>query len=149
MEAAPERTWTAVVESVSRSLSNPRSTSIARLLGCRPARAEGSPAESGAAIPGFRVVASDPPEAWTLRGEHRFSQYSLAFRIDERPGGRSLLSAETHARFPGIAGGAYRTAVIGTRGHVLATRRMLRAAKHRAETGAAGAAGAAEAPGAR
>jgi hypothetical protein len=142
VEAAPERTWAAVVESVSRSLGRGRAVSVALALGCRPAKAAGSPAEVGATLPGFRVAASEPPEAWALRGEHRFSQYSLAFRVDERPGGRSLLSAESRARFPGPAGAAYRAAVIGTRGHVLATRRMLRAAKRRAEQGPADAAGA-------
>jgi hypothetical protein len=41
--------------------------------------------------------------------------------------------AETRAAFPGLQGRAYRALVIGTRGHVLAVRRLLRAVKARAE----------------
>jgi hypothetical protein len=131
--ADPARTWRAVVESVSRNLSAPRARTIARILGCHPNERRGDPAGEGAELPGFYVAESRPPVVWTLRGRHRFSQYSLGFRIDGRPAGRCLLTAETHARFPGAVGAVYRAAVIGTRGHVLATRRMLRAAKGRAE----------------
>jgi len=50
-----------------------------------------------------------------------------------RPGrAGSWLRAETRARFPG-GGSLYRAAVIGTRGHVLVTMRLLEAAKRRAE----------------
>jgi hypothetical protein len=125
--------WQAVVESVSRNLSARPAATVARLLGCRPGEARDDPAEAGSTLPGFRVAESRPPHVWLLRGEHRFSQYSLGFRVEGRASGRSLLTAETHARFPGAAGTAYRAAVIGTRGHVLATRRILRAAKRRAE----------------
>jgi len=47
------------------------------------------------------------------------------------PSGR--LRAETRARFPGGAGRLYRAAVIGTRGHILVTMRLLEAVKRRAE----------------
>ena len=46
-----------------------------------------------------------------------------------------LLGAETRAEFPGKTGRLYRTAVIGTRGHVLATRSVLRTVRRRAERG--------------
>ena len=50
---------------------------------------------------------------------------------DARSGTR--LGAETWAEFPGIHGRAYRAAVIGTRGHVVAVRRILAAVKRGAE----------------
>jgi hypothetical protein len=38
----------------------------------------------------------------------------------------SRLRAETHAAFPGLLGRLYRAAVIGSGGHRLVTRRLLR-----------------------
>ncbi len=69
-----------------------------------------------------------------LEGRHRFSRYRLAFEIVPLGGG-SRLKAITHAAFPGLVGQAYRTLVIGTKGHVVATTRILRAVKRRAEHG--------------
>ena len=68
-----------------------------------------------------------------LEGEHRFSRYALIFHLDPLPGGRSRVRAETRAAFPGLRGRAYRALVIGTRGHVLAVKRLLRAVRARAE----------------
>jgi hypothetical protein len=68
-----------------------------------------------------------------LRGRHRFSDYALIFRFEDAGADRTLLSAETRATFPGLAGRVYRTLVIGTRGHVLVTSRLLKAAKRQAE----------------
>jgi len=45
--------------------------------------------------------------------------------------------AETRAEFPGLQGSVYRALVIGTRGHVLVTRRILAAVQRRAERSAA------------
>jgi hypothetical protein len=66
-------------------------------------------------------------------GEHRFSRYALIFRITEREGAPLLISAETRAEFPGRSGRAYRTLVIGSRGHVIATRSILRGIRKRAQ----------------
>lgn len=60
-----------------------------------------------------------------LQGTHRFSRFALIFSIDRLGSHRSRLRAETRAVFPG-AGLLYRSIVIGTRGHVVAVRRMLR-----------------------
>jgi hypothetical protein len=68
-----------------------------------------------------------------LEGEHRFSRYELTFRTDRLAQDRSRLRAETRADFPGPAGRVYRALVIGTRGHVVAVRRMLVATKRHAE----------------
>jgi hypothetical protein len=56
-----------------------------------------------------------------LRGRHRFSDYSLTFVVDgER------VRALTHAAFPGVLGRLYRAAVIGSGGHRIVVKRLLR-----------------------
>jgi hypothetical protein len=74
---------------------------------------------------GFAVAESVPPERVVLRGSHRFATYELAFLIDRGPQG-SIVRARTSAVFPGLPGRLYRGLVIGSRGHVLAVRAMLR-----------------------
>jgi hypothetical protein len=68
-----------------------------------------------------RVVEAEPGRRLALRGRHRFSNYALTFVLD---GDR--LRAQTHAAFPGVPGRLYRAAVIGSGGHRLVTRRLLR-----------------------
>jgi hypothetical protein len=58
-------------------------------------------------------------------GRHRFSRYGIIFRIAPIAAG-STLSAESRAEFPGVAGRAYRAMVVGSGGHVIATRGLLR-----------------------
>jgi hypothetical protein len=87
----------------------------------------------GSTLPGFVVARAIPPVTLALEGEHRFSRYALIFRIDRLANGGSRLRAETRAEFPGTRGRLYRALVIGTRGHVLAVRRILRAVRRRAE----------------
>jgi len=102
--------------------------SVARLLGCEPAHGteqfDGSP---GQALPGFSVVASEPPSRLTLEGRHRFARYRLTLLLDE-----DRLRAQTHAAFPGVAGRLYRAAVIGSGAHRVVTRRLLRKVVSRA-----------------
>lgn len=107
---------------------------VARLLGCAETKAAGPrPLTTGSTLPGFRVEAAEIPAELALIGGHRFSNYALIFHLDEQADGRTALRAETRAEFPGLKGSAYRTLVIRTRGHVLVTRRLLHAAKRRAE----------------
>lgn len=95
---------------------------LARILGCDPLRGTAEFAgRPGDAVPGFRVDQAEPGSALVLRGRHRFANYSLTFRIDGR-----CLSAETHAEFPGFRGRLYRAMVIGSGGHRLITRHLLR-----------------------
>jgi hypothetical protein len=106
----------------------------ARLLGCEDVAIGGPrPLALGSAFPGFHVETAEPPAELGLAGGHRFSSYALIFRADELGDGRTRLRAETRAAFPGIKGRTYRALVIGTRGHVLVTNRLLRAVKRRAE----------------
>ena len=67
-------------------------------------------------------------------GEHRFSRYALIFRIDRdarRPG--AARAPRRGPSSPAAAGAAYRALVIGTRGHVVATRSILRSVRKLAE----------------
>ena len=73
------------------------------------------------------------PKEWTLEGEHLFSRYSLAFRIAPLDSDHCRVSAESSAMFPGHHGAAYRALVIGTGGHVIGVRDILRRIKIEAE----------------
>jgi hypothetical protein len=122
--ASPEETWEALQAVTERSFGEGAAPQLARLLGCED--------ESG-----FHVAGSEPGRELALAGRHRFSRYALIFRLDASPAGGSRLRAETRAEFPGAKGAVYRALVIGSRGHVLATRRLLGAVKRRAERGGA------------
>jgi hypothetical protein len=119
IDAPADAVWAALLR-VLRGLGG--SSRLARILGCDPA---GGTAEfagrPGEAVPGFRVVEAEPGRRLALRGRHRFANYALTFVLD---GGR--LHARTHAEFPGLRGRLYRAAVIGSGGHRIITRRLLR-----------------------
>jgi hypothetical protein len=141
--AAAPVVWDALLQVVERSFGAPRGAGVVvRVLGCRDAAPRGPrPLAAGSAVPGFHVIAADAPRRLELAGSHWFSRYALIFRLDELAPGQVQLRAETRAEFPGRRGALYRTLVIGTRGHVLAVRRLLAAVKRRAErTGTVGAA---------
>jgi hypothetical protein len=120
--AAPrEAVWAALQDYVAGSLVAPRDLRLRRLLlGTHPPG-------------GFAIAAAVPPQHLELTGRHRFSRYRLVFALGEGDGtGTTRLSARSFAVFPGLHGAAYRTLVIGTRFHVLATRGMLGAVRTRA-----------------
>jgi hypothetical protein len=133
IDADPEATWGAILRVVEGSFASQPAAGFARLVGCADTEASGPrPLDAGSAFPGFHVEAAALHRELTLAGSHRFSNYALIFRLDDRGGG-TFLRAETRAEFPGLKGSVYRGLVIGTRGHVLATRRVLAAIKRRAE----------------
>ncbi len=109
---------------------------MAGVLGCSPADASGPLDERGSTVPGFIVVRVVEPAVLALQGEHRFSRYGLIFGLEPTKDENTLLRAESRAEFPGLKGRAYKTLVIGTRGHVLAVNRILRAVRRRAERAA-------------
>lgn len=134
VEASPEIVWEAQLKVVESSFGSAATGRTARLLGCIDTVASGPrPLATGSALPGFHIEAAERPRELALVGGHRFSDYALIFRLDEQPGERTLIRAETRAVFPGFKGSVYRAMVIGTRGHVLVTRRLLGAMKQRAE----------------
>jgi hypothetical protein len=134
--AGASATWTALQRVLSGSFGSGATPRFARLLGCADTEASGpQPLATGSTVPGFHVESAEEPREMVLAGAHRFSGYALIFRLDAGEGGRTLLRAETRAAFPGLKGRIYRTLVIGTRMHVLVTRRLLGATQRLAERG--------------
>jgi hypothetical protein len=134
IEATPDATWDGLLRVVEGSFASGASARGARLLGCADTVASGPrPLAAGSVLPGFHVATADRPKELALAGGHRFSDYALIFRLDEQGDSGTMLRAETRATFPGLKGSAYRAIVIGTRMHVLVTRRVLDAARRRAE----------------
>jgi hypothetical protein len=131
--APPERAWEALCQTASRSFDSGGAVLFARLLGAADTRSQGDPGEAGSTIPGFRVARADHPVELALEGKHRFSRYALIFHLEALPGERSQVRAETRAAFPGLHGRAYRALVIGTGGHVVVVKRLLRGVRARAE----------------
>jgi hypothetical protein len=131
--AAVDDVWPVLLDAVDRAFSSGLA-GYARLVGGAPVSASGPrPITVGSTVPGFRVKASDPGNEHVLEGRHRFSTYALVFRLQAVDANHSRLRAETRAVFPGRAGAVYRMLVVGTRGHVVAVRRLLRTVKRRTE----------------
>lgn len=104
------KVWAVLDRYAARSLRLP--PPLARVLGTNP------PA-------GFERGTVVPPERLDLVGRHRFSTYLLRFELEDDEGA-TVLRARTYAAFPGLRGRVYRTLVIGSGGHALSVRRMLR-----------------------
>jgi len=131
--ASPEAVWESLCRVAEGSFSSPFAARFARLVGCEATGASGPrPLAEGSTFPGFTVARAEPGSQLALAGRHRYSDYALIFHL-AASGSGTRLRAETRAQFPGAAGRLYRAAVIGTRGHVLVTMRLLKAVKRRAE----------------
>jgi hypothetical protein len=134
VDAGPEATWEALLRVAEGMVSSAGAPRYARIVGCADTKAAGPrPLAVGSTIPGFHVAAAAAPAELALLGSHRFSDYALIFRLEELGPGQTRVRAETRAEFPGLKGGLYKGLVIGTRMHVLATRRVLNATRRRAE----------------
>jgi|SRR4051812_24593129 hypothetical protein len=134
ISAEGDDVWRSLSETLDRSFSRPGMAGYARLIGSADLTASGPrPLAEGSTIPGFRVVAAVPGRELVLKGSHRFSSYALIFRLEHVSPGRSRLSAESRAAFPGLVGRLYRLLVIGTGGHVVGMRRLLSAIRRRSE----------------
>jgi hypothetical protein len=131
--ATQDAVWAALLEVSGALGSGSGSSRVARALRCVPIERRGEPGQIGSTVPGFVVTRAVQPAVLALMGEHRFSRYALIFTTTETSTGAVRLSAETRAEFPGRSGSAYRTLVIGTRGHALVTNSILRAVRRRAE----------------
>ena len=116
--ATPERTWDALGRLV-RRLTRPAPAALAALWRLEPTS-------------GFAVAEETAPHHLALRGRHRFARYELAFDVDRARDGATL-RARTSAEFAGVAGRAYRALVIGSGGHALLVRQMLRQIARSAE----------------
>lgn len=131
--AGPQATWDALVEVLDRSLGSRGSRLAAHALGCTETGPIVRPLAEGSTITGFRVLAFVPPAELTLAGEDRFSRYRLSFDLEPIANGRTSLSAATSAAFPGLHGRLFRTLVVGSGGHALVTRRLLKSVGREAE----------------
>jgi hypothetical protein len=131
--ASSVRCWRAVIDVMSRSGDRSAARVFAAGISCADRGPVGKPDEVGAAFTGFHVVRSDPPFLWGLEGSHRFSTYGLEFRVDSIGPSRSAVHAESRARFHGVPGTLYRTAVIGTGGHAFAVGLLLARIREAAE----------------
>lgn len=134
VHATERETWDALLETLPKLLDTPLARRVGSLLGVEHRNPAGELGTIGSTLPGFVCARAVEPSVLALLGEHRFSRYALIFRV-ERTAGGTRLRAETRAEFPGGKGRAYRALVIGTRGHVLAVRRVLRQVKRTAERG--------------
>jgi hypothetical protein len=134
VEAGRDATWTALARVVEGTVSAGGAPRFARILGCADTEATGPrPLTTGSALPGFHVDSAERPAELALAGSHRFSDYALIFRLEQLGEGSTRVRAETRAEFPHLKGAIYKGLVIGTRMHVLATRRILAGVKRNAE----------------
>jgi hypothetical protein len=112
VDADPAVVWPAV-ERYAHSLAHADHAVLGRVLGTVPTS-------------GFELAEEVEPRRVVLTGRHRFARYRLVFSLEEEPGPATRLSALSFAAFPGARGRLYRGLLLGTRGHVLAVRHMLR-----------------------
>ncbi|UFS94748.1 hypothetical protein [Nocardia huaxiensis] len=75
---------------------------------------------------GFSLDESDPPKRLAAEGQHRFSRYALTFTLEEVDSGHTRLVADSYGAFPGLGGRIYRALVVGSGGHALIVRDMVR-----------------------
>ena len=118
IDASRAVVWAALERYVDETLGGSGPVVLGRLLGTEPPS-------------GFAVVEREPLSRLVLAGRHRFARYRLIFELNDGEGDTTVLRAVTHAIFPGARGRVYRSLVIGTRLHVLATRGMLHAVRRR------------------
>jgi len=113
LSGSVEQCWAALEAYARKALLAGHGNLLGPLLGTEPSA-------------GFGVELREPPSRLRLAGRHRFSRYALDFRLTDQGNG-SLLVAQTYAQFPGLAGQAYRTAVIRSGAHRILMKRMLSA----------------------
>lgn len=113
IDAPRGQVWSALQDHTESMLRHAARNSLIGLLDPRPRS-------------GFAVADSIEGRRLSLSGRHRFSRYQLVFDLEGGPAGSTTLRARSYAVFPGVLGGVYRTLVIGTRLHVVATNQLLR-----------------------
>jgi len=96
----------------------------------RPVRLEG--AHRGLVTARLRGGDDGPAAAPRVAGCHRFARYGITFRIEAAPAG-TRLAAESRAEFAGALGALYGLMAVGSAGHAIAVRRLLRNVRRLAE----------------
>jgi hypothetical protein len=126
--ATREQVWRALLPTVG-STFRVGGGPIARVLRLTPAGARGEWLQlvrRDDTLPGFAVTEVHPSHRLELQGRHRFSRYALIFELDQAGAERCILRARTWAEFPGLTGRVYRALVIGSGGHRVVVKRLLR-----------------------
>ncbi len=137
IEASPRAVWEALLAMSPAARSGLAMRVLARAWGADPAGSNGLASHViGAERPGFAVCEVIPLHTYALAGRHRFARYQLVFRIDKLGAGRSRLTAETFATFPGRAGRLYRLFLMDAKLHALTLWSMVRHIRRRAERSA-------------
>lgn len=130
--AAPaSAVWQALTEYLD-GMRTDGAQAVAHLMAAEPRRVSGAFPSEGTAMSGFAVTESVPHHLLRLTGRHRFSRHSLTFVLTPTPSG-TILSARTHAEFPGLLGAAYQRLVIRSGGHRLVVGPQLQAIRRGAE----------------
>jgi hypothetical protein len=134
VSAPPSAVWEALLA----ACPGPFPSTLLRLWavawGAEPSASNGLGAHViGAERPGFVVREVVPAATWAAAGRHRFAVYQVVFRITPAETGRSRLTAETYASFPGTAGRVYRAAIVRCGPHAMAVRAALWYLRRRAE----------------
>jgi hypothetical protein len=134
--APAERVWSALISVVRTDLGRIAPGALTGAMRVEPTRWQGQWRETprvGDTLPAFAVTESQPPERLALRGRHRFSSYALIFELEQTGSETCVLRAQTRAEFPGLSGRAYRALVIGSQGHRIVVKRLLRNVAQRAK----------------
>src|SRR6195952_1250903 len=83
LSMTPDVVWPAISRELDGSSSGWAATPYSRAVGCADYSASGPrPFEVGSTIPGFRVTKATACSELVLEGSHRFSVYSLTFRVE-------------------------------------------------------------------
>lgn len=137
IEAPPRVVWESLLASVPGARPGWVTRVWAAAWGADPVESNGLSAHVlGAERPGFTVSEVVPLVTYALAGTHRYARYQLVFRLTQLGGGRTRLTAETFASFPGTAGRLYRMLLITTQTHALAMWIIVRVLRQRAERSA-------------
>ncbi|KQH80374.1 MULTISPECIES: hypothetical protein [Mycobacterium] len=102
IHASPEQTWAALLAKTCRDPADPSTVPF-----------------------GFTLEEATPPRRLALKGRHPFAAYRLVYELDPAADGVRL-RALTFAEFPGLRGRVYRALVIGSGGHRIVVRHLLR-----------------------
>jgi hypothetical protein len=135
IEAPLDSVWRALLRTARASFAITLPKPILALWGLEETKRAGAWDASvavGDTLLGFHVDACSPGQLLALRGRHRFSRYELRFELEPMGGADVTIHAKAFAVFPGWAGRLYRALVIGTGGHSVVVRRMLRSVARRA-----------------
>ena len=119
VDADRDAVWQAVRTCAGRLSDSPHAA-LGRLLGAEP-------------VSGFRIADELEGESVTLEGRHHFASYRLILETYAHGGSSTELRVRSLADFRGASGQVYRALLMGTRGHVLAVRHLIRTVRRMAE----------------